>query len=664
MANPRPLLANYHLVVTNLIDAKELSKIFGAKRDEVAGEWRNLHNAALYALYSSPDIIGNVKSRSLRWAGHVARTGESRNAYIVLVGRPEGKRTLGRPRRRWEDNINMDLTEVGCDDKDWINLAQDRDQWRAYLTLQVYAYEMCRSKKCDTLITFLIGFYILVIAFDHYSLSEQFKEIIYYSTIILLVTFSMEVLVKVFAFRHYYFKDLWNIFDLTIVVTSITGLVIRDRYLLSLMTLRAVRVAKMRRVLRHYKIANEFIKCVLTLSSSLTSVLSVCFIFMIVMFLYAIFGMTFFARNNIMRSVDGGYEFKTFGQSMVTLFQMTSSNHWNGMLEAILAKDACREGFGSSCVAAITGIAFVLSYTFITYVLVCLILAVVLYFYSSRGHYDPPAQPFTCANPQARLTTLRFVVCPDFEQTTPLVPRLAPSVRPGMLWNDDGMEIAVDTATTKYRAKLSVLSSLALASSDGRSCSFPGTVPTVPVPKKYYVPNNSSEITVTSGDESESLSRSNERSRHRKDFNFHAPSNHVRFSSTNFIQRSSKYNIKNNENSVTAAVGSSEQAPTFRLLSRSRNIPCATRYCEPATAGQVSSSESEHCYFGTGGPDLLFIFATVPRESEHTLCNAVLRARNSWASEQLGVGTLLFRNRRFRPTVHFCNSSETGTVPK
>ncbi|KAJ4446214.1 hypothetical protein ANN_12908 [Periplaneta americana] len=83
--------------------------------------------------------------------------------------------------------------------------------------------------------------------------------------------------------------------------------------------------------------------------------------------------------------------------------------------------------------------------------------------------------------------------------------------------------------------------------------------------------------------------------------------------------------------SVTAAVvGSSEQAPTFRLLSRSRNIPCATRYCEPATAGQVSSSESEHCYFGTGGSDLLFIFATVPRESEHTLCHAVLRARNSW----------------------------------
>ncbi|KAJ4448579.1 hypothetical protein ANN_10598 [Periplaneta americana] len=107
-------------------------EIFGAKRDEVTGEWRKLHNAELHALYSSPDIIRNIKSRRLRWAGHVARIGESRNAYRVLDGRPEGKRPLGRPRRRWEDNIKMDLREVGYDDRDWINLAQDRDQWRAY----------------------------------------------------------------------------------------------------------------------------------------------------------------------------------------------------------------------------------------------------------------------------------------------------------------------------------------------------------------------------------------------------------------------------------------------------------------------------------------------------------------------------------------------------
>ncbi|KAJ4445576.1 hypothetical protein ANN_12257 [Periplaneta americana] len=129
--------------VTNINDTREhrlrvfenevLRKIFGAKRDEVTGEWRKLHNAELHALYSSPDIIRNIKSRRLRWAGHVARMGESRNVYRVLVGRPEGKRPLGRPRRRWEDNIKMDLREVGYDGRDWINLAQDRDQWWAYV---------------------------------------------------------------------------------------------------------------------------------------------------------------------------------------------------------------------------------------------------------------------------------------------------------------------------------------------------------------------------------------------------------------------------------------------------------------------------------------------------------------------------------------------------
>ncbi|KAJ4441021.1 hypothetical protein ANN_10870 [Periplaneta americana] len=116
-----------------VFENKVLRKIFGAKRHEVTGQWRKLHNAELHALYSSPDIIRNIKSRRLRWAGHVARMGESRNAYRVLVGRPAGKRPLERPRRRWEDNIKMELREVGYDGRDWINLAQDRDQWRAYV---------------------------------------------------------------------------------------------------------------------------------------------------------------------------------------------------------------------------------------------------------------------------------------------------------------------------------------------------------------------------------------------------------------------------------------------------------------------------------------------------------------------------------------------------
>jgi hypothetical protein len=86
-----------------------LRRIFGPKRDEVTGEWRRLHNKELYALYSSPNIIRVFKSRRLKWASHVARMGERRVAYRVLVRKHEGRRQLGRPRRRWEDNVKMDF---------------------------------------------------------------------------------------------------------------------------------------------------------------------------------------------------------------------------------------------------------------------------------------------------------------------------------------------------------------------------------------------------------------------------------------------------------------------------------------------------------------------------------------------------------------------------
>jgi hypothetical protein len=106
-------------------------RIFGPKWDEVTGEWRKLHNEELRDFYSSPSIIRTIKSRRMRWAGHVARMGVKRHAYRLLVGKPEGKRPLGRPRRSWVDNIRMDLGEVGWGDVDWIGLAQDRNRWRA-----------------------------------------------------------------------------------------------------------------------------------------------------------------------------------------------------------------------------------------------------------------------------------------------------------------------------------------------------------------------------------------------------------------------------------------------------------------------------------------------------------------------------------------------------
>jgi len=107
-----------------------LRRIFGLRRDEVTGEWRRLHNEELNDLYPSPNIVRVIKSRRMRWAGDVARMGEERVAYRGLVGKSEEKKPLGRPRRRWVDNIRMDLQEVGCGYTDCIGLAQDRDGWR------------------------------------------------------------------------------------------------------------------------------------------------------------------------------------------------------------------------------------------------------------------------------------------------------------------------------------------------------------------------------------------------------------------------------------------------------------------------------------------------------------------------------------------------------
>jgi len=111
-----------------------LRRKFGPRREEITGEWRRLHNEKLNDLYSSPNIVRVIKSRRMKWPGHVARMGEVRGVYRVLVGKPEGRRSLGRPSRRWVDNIMMDLQEVGCGYMDWIGLTQDRDRWRTLVS--------------------------------------------------------------------------------------------------------------------------------------------------------------------------------------------------------------------------------------------------------------------------------------------------------------------------------------------------------------------------------------------------------------------------------------------------------------------------------------------------------------------------------------------------
>jgi len=114
-----------------VFENKVLRRIFGPKRKEVTGEWRRLNNEELNDLYCSSNIVRVTKSRRMRWAGHVARMGERRGVYSDLVGKPEGKRPLGRPRCRCENNITIHFQEVGYGVMDWIELAQDRDRLRA-----------------------------------------------------------------------------------------------------------------------------------------------------------------------------------------------------------------------------------------------------------------------------------------------------------------------------------------------------------------------------------------------------------------------------------------------------------------------------------------------------------------------------------------------------
>jgi hypothetical protein len=111
-----------------VFENRVLRRIFCLKRDEVTGDSRKLHIEELHNLYSSPNIIRMIKARRMRWAEHVARMWAKRNAYRIFVGKPEGKRPLGRPSCRWVDNIERDLREIGWDGMDWIELAQDKNQ--------------------------------------------------------------------------------------------------------------------------------------------------------------------------------------------------------------------------------------------------------------------------------------------------------------------------------------------------------------------------------------------------------------------------------------------------------------------------------------------------------------------------------------------------------
>jgi hypothetical protein len=157
-----------------------LRRISGPKRDEVTGEWKMLHSGELHNLYSSPDIIRQIKSRRLMWAGHVARMGEGRNVYRVLVGKPEGKRTLERPGRRWEDGIKMGLREIGWGGVEWIHLAGCREcgdePWSSdatELVRKVGFMSSARNSFFVYIFTCSLPLFLIVVYLSHYIASND-----------------------------------------------------------------------------------------------------------------------------------------------------------------------------------------------------------------------------------------------------------------------------------------------------------------------------------------------------------------------------------------------------------------------------------------------------------------------------------------------------------
>lgn len=174
-------------------------------------------------------------------------------------------------------------------------------------------------------IMLFIGLNMLTMTMDHYQQKETFTKVLDYLNMIFIVIFTTECLMKVFALRYHYFTEPWNLFDLVVVILSILGLVLSDiieKYFVSPTLLRVVRVAKVGRVLRLVKGAKGIRTLLFALAMSLPALFNICLLLFLVMFIFAIFGMSFFMHVKDKSGLDDVYNFKTFGQSMILLFQV------------------------------------------------------------------------------------------------------------------------------------------------------------------------------------------------------------------------------------------------------------------------------------------------------------------------------------------------------
>ncbi|XP_026827717.1 sodium channel protein para isoform X17 [Ooceraea biroi] len=262
-----------------------------------------------------------------------------------------------------------------------------RPRWRP----QAIVFEIVTDKKFDMIIMLFIGLNMLTMTLDHYQQSTTFSNVLDYLNMIFIVIFTSECLMKIFALRYHYFKEPWNLFDFVVVILSILGLVLSDiieKYFVSPTLLRVVRVAKVGRVLRLVKGAKGIRTLLFALAMSLPALFNICLLLFLVMFIFAIFGMSFFMHVKDKSGLDDVYNFKTFGQSMILLFQMSTSAGWDSVLDGIINEENCQEpnneiGYPGNCGSSTIGIAYLLSYLVISFLIVInMYIAVILENYS------------------------------------------------------------------------------------------------------------------------------------------------------------------------------------------------------------------------------------------------------------------------------------------
>ncbi|XP_052752158.1 sodium channel protein para isoform X18 [Galleria mellonella] len=262
-----------------------------------------------------------------------------------------------------------------------------RPKWRP----QAIVFEIVTDKKFDMIIMLFIGLNMLTMTLDHYQQSDTFSNVLDYLNMIFIVIFSSECLLKIFALRYHYFVEPWNLFDFVVVMFSILSLVLSDiieKYFVSPTLLRVVRVAKVGRVLRLVKGAKGIRTLLFALAMSLPALFNICLLLFLVMFIFAIFGMSFFMHVKDKGGLDDVYNFKTFVQSMILLFQMSTSAGWDGVLDGIINEEECdlpdnERGYPGNCGSATIGITYLLSYLVISFLIVInMYIAVILENYS------------------------------------------------------------------------------------------------------------------------------------------------------------------------------------------------------------------------------------------------------------------------------------------